>query len=91
VAQVLVDEAEGDLLQGGMVTDPGCGMAVEPAGNPTATLGGRTWWFCSTHCREEFTADPARFTGRQGEPVDATGQGQIGTLGPDPHRPVSRR
>jgi putative ABC transport system ATP-binding protein len=45
----------------GMVADPVCGMAVEPAGNPTTTLDGRTWWFCSTFCHDEFTADPARF------------------------------
>ena len=45
----------------GMVTDPVCGMAVEPAGNPTTILDGTRWWFCSTHCHEEFTADPSRF------------------------------
>ena len=44
-----------------MVTDPVCGMAVEPAGNPTTILDGTRWWFCSTHCHEEFTADPSRF------------------------------
>jgi putative ABC transport system ATP-binding protein len=73
------------------VTDPVCGMAVEPGGNPTATLGGRTWWFCSTHCSDEFTADPAKFTGRQDEPADATGQGQTGTSGPGRAAPTSRR
>jgi len=45
----------------GMVTDPVCAMAVEPTGNPTITLDGQTWWFCSTHCLDEFTADPQRF------------------------------
>ncbi|MEO6317785.1 MAG: ATP-binding cassette domain-containing protein [Acidimicrobiales bacterium] len=45
-----------------MVTDPVCEMTVEPAGNPTVTVGGRTWWFCSTHCHDEFTADPERFS-----------------------------
>jgi putative ABC transport system ATP-binding protein len=45
----------------GMVTDPVCGMAVEPAGNPTTTVDGTSWWFCSTHCHDEFTHDPARF------------------------------
>jgi putative ABC transport system ATP-binding protein len=45
----------------GMVTDPVCGMAVEPAGNPTVTLDGETWWFCSSHCHDEFAADPSRF------------------------------
>jgi YHS domain-containing protein len=74
-----------------MVTDPVYGMAVEPAGNPTATLDGRTWWFCSTHCRDKFTADPAKFTGRRDEPADATGQGQTGTFSPGHRRPDSRR
>ena len=44
-----------------MANDPVCGMAVEPAGNPTTTLNGTTWWFCSTHCHDEFTKDPGRF------------------------------
>jgi putative ABC transport system ATP-binding protein len=44
-----------------MATDPVCGMAVEPAGNPTADHDGQTWWFCSVHCRDEFTGDPDRF------------------------------
>lgn len=51
----------------GMVTDPVCGMAVEPAGNSTTTLDGTTWWFCSTHCQEEFTADPSRFVHPPGQ------------------------
>lgn len=41
-----------------------CGMAVEPADNPTGELDGRTWWFCSTYCRVEFTAEPDRFPHR---------------------------
>jgi putative ABC transport system ATP-binding protein len=45
----------------GMVTDPVCGMAVDPAGNPTITIDGTTWWFCSTHCHDEFVNDPGRF------------------------------
>ena len=45
----------------GMVTDPVCGMAVEPAANPTTTVDGTTWWFCSRHCHDEFTAHPDRF------------------------------
>ena len=44
-----------------MVTDPVCGMTVEPAGNPIITVGGQTWWFCSTHCHDEFIAEPGRF------------------------------
>ena len=30
-----------------MVTDPVCGMAVEPAGNPHRHPRRQTWWFCS--------------------------------------------
>ena len=56
-------------------------MAVEPAGNRTATLDGRTWWFCSTHCRDEFTAHPAEFTGRHDEPAPQQ-PGQTGTFSP---------
>ena len=48
----------------GMVIDPVCEMAVEPNGNLAVTTGGSTWWFCSDHCRDEFTADPARFQPR---------------------------
>ena len=65
-----------------MVTDAVCGMALEPAGNPTATLDGRTWSFCSAHCRDEFTADPAKFIDQQGEHADAASQGQTGTFSP---------
>jgi putative ABC transport system ATP-binding protein len=44
-----------------MATDPVCGMAVEIGPGPHRVYGGRTWWFCSTHCRDEFTATPDRF------------------------------
>ena len=44
-----------------MATDPVCGMPVEAAGNPATTVEGTTWWFCSTHCHDEFAKDPDRF------------------------------
>ena len=44
-----------------MATDPVCGMAVETGAGPHREHDGRTWWFCSTHCRDEFAADPERF------------------------------
>jgi putative ABC transport system ATP-binding protein len=46
-----------------MVTDPVCGMAVDTTSPHRADHAGRAWWFCSVHCRDEFTADPERFTG----------------------------
>jgi xanthine dehydrogenase accessory factor len=43
-------------------SDPVCGMQVAVTG---ASLGadhdGRTFWFCSEHCRHAFQADPARY------------------------------
>jgi putative ABC transport system ATP-binding protein len=44
-----------------MATDPVCHMPVDAAGNPALTIDGTTWWFCSTHCRDEFAHDPDRF------------------------------
>ena len=40
--------------------DPVCGMTVEPeTADFSAEWQGETFYFCSTHCREEFLADPA--------------------------------
>ena len=47
-----------------MATDPVCGMAVETGAIPHIELEGETWWFCSTYCRDEFTAHPDRFLER---------------------------
>jgi Cu+-exporting ATPase len=47
-----------------MPIDPICGMTVQPT-----TAGGRyeyegkTFWFCSRHCLEKFSEDPARYAG----------------------------
>lgn len=45
-----------------MATDPVCGMAVEHEGAPHLVHDGRTWSFCSTACRDEFSTDPERFS-----------------------------
>ena len=44
-----------------MATDPVCGMAVETQDTPHLELDGIVWSFCSTHCRDEFAADPTAF------------------------------
>lgn len=45
------------------VTDPVCGMTVNPAGGgPNVEHDGVTYHFCSGHCRDRFTADPDAFT-----------------------------
>ena len=44
-----------------LAVDPVCGMSVERTG-PTAVHDSRTLWFCSNGCRQEFLADPGRFS-----------------------------
>ena len=42
--------------------DPVCGMPVAAAAaSPQADFGGRTWYFCCTHCREQFLAEPHKY------------------------------
>jgi uncharacterized membrane protein YraQ (UPF0718 family)/YHS domain-containing protein len=41
--------------------DPVCGMTVERSKALTERHGGRTFHFCSEHCRSLFRADPARY------------------------------
>jgi xanthine dehydrogenase accessory factor len=46
----------------GPVVDPVCGMTVAGvAAEPSAVVGGVTWWFCGPGCRQAFVDDPARF------------------------------
>ena len=46
------------------VTDPMCGMSVDPASSAaSAEHDGNTYYFCSTHCAESFKADPAKYAG----------------------------
>jgi xanthine dehydrogenase accessory factor len=47
-------------------TDPVCGMTVDAAADrPSAEHQGRTYYFCSAHCRQAFTADPAAYAKRE--------------------------
>lgn len=46
-----------------LVTDPVCGMAVEPDAAPHYRRAGQTWFFCSTACRDAFRAAPELFRG----------------------------
>ena len=53
--------------QGKRVTDPVCGMSVEPesaAGD--YEYAGQTYYFCSKSCLEKFKAEPARFISKSG-------------------------
>lgn len=45
-----------------MVTDPVCGMRIDPDdAAATAEYEGRTYYFCSEACRDRFEADPASY------------------------------
>ena len=42
--------------------DPVCGMSVAVAAAVhRADVGGRTWYFCCAHCREQFLAAPEKY------------------------------
>jgi Cu+-exporting ATPase len=44
------------------MTDPVCGMEVEPESAAGAwEIAGRTYYFCSRSCLERFKADPESF------------------------------
>ena len=49
-----------------MVTDPVCGMALEREKAVVAEWDGRTFYFCSRGCRNEFFEDPQRFESAAG-------------------------
>jgi len=39
--------------------DPVCGMTVDPGAALHAESDGKTFYFCSDHCREKFLSNPA--------------------------------
>jgi xanthine dehydrogenase accessory factor len=44
------------------VTDPVCGMTVDPlTSTHRAEHGGRTYWFCADGCKSEFLREPERY------------------------------
>src|SRR6516225_4215295 len=46
----------------GAVQDPVCGMSVDPpTAKHRAEHAGHSYFFCSSRCRERFTAEPARY------------------------------
>jgi uncharacterized membrane protein YraQ (UPF0718 family) len=56
--------------------DPVCGMQVEKAHAPaTTSVGGDRYWFCSDHCKDRLTAEPARFVERTATTVAVADHG----------------
>jgi Cu+-exporting ATPase len=60
------DGAQGARPAAPAVKDPVCGMDVTAgqAAGGSAEQAGRTYWFCSSRCREQFVADPPRYVTR---------------------------
>ena len=53
-----------NVLDNEHVTDPVCGMTVDPAqAQETAAYQSRTFYFCGASCRRKFAADPAAYVG----------------------------
>lgn len=53
-----------------MPIDPICQMTVDEGTDLRAEHDGRTYYFCSPYCVEEFKRDPARFA-KSAAPADA--------------------
>ena len=52
-----------------MTIDPVCGMTVEDSESALRTTHRvRSYVFCSTACRDRFTADPDRYAGIDSDP-----------------------
>lgn len=50
-----------------MSKDPVCGMSVDEKKTPVSTNHkGKTFYFCSTACRETFVKNPEKFAGGPG-------------------------
>ena len=54
------------------VTDPVCGMTVEPASSLSHAHGDAQYYFCSQHCQDKFVRDPEKYL--QPIPADTAAQ-----------------
>ena len=41
--------------------DPVCGMDVDPSTEHKTDYDGKTYYFCSAHCREAFESNPRKY------------------------------
>ncbi len=54
--------------------DPVCGMSVESTkASGQETFQGKTYFFCSTHCRDEFKKAPQKYTSATAKPAGCCG------------------
>ncbi len=59
-------------------TDPVCRMKVDRAKAIRSQFAGKTFYFCSDHCRSAFEADPDQYVNRRGQPVAQQAAAQHG-------------
>ena len=65
-----MEHDHGQPSAGGLVTDPVCGMTIDPAkAAGTSEAGGAVVYFCSLGCKRKFDAEPARFLASMGRPA----------------------
>jgi RND family efflux transporter MFP subunit len=57
--------------------DPVCGMTVDPKAPKAIRTehGGKTYYFCSEHCRKAFEANPGKYTPKKMSAQDIAGMG----------------
>jgi Cu+-exporting ATPase len=72
----------------GSLKDPVCGMTVSEASSRHEEHDGRTYFFCSEHCREKFAADPAKYVSPATEALPPP---KAGTVYVCPMHPEIRR
>lgn len=61
------EQAAGDSGQSaGTIRDPVCGMEVTVSTASSAAYQGRTYYFCSSACRDKFEAAPTQYSSSPG-------------------------
>src|SRR5215213_10970917 len=53
-------------MESRQVTDPVCGMSVDPGSSASYEHGGEIYYFCGQSCLQRFRAEPAKFIDRPG-------------------------
>lgn len=71
--------------------DPVCGMNVNARSEHFADFVGKTYYFCSAHCKTKFQADPAHYTTDSSVVTPATTNISDGTVYTCPMHPEIRQ
>ncbi|MGZ4139041.1 MAG: heavy metal translocating P-type ATPase [Actinomycetota bacterium] len=70
-APTAVTVETGKTKELGTVTDPVCGMEIDPRGAVGSVMyENTTYYFCSTGCRESFERSPSEFMSLVGQPIE---------------------